>query len=195
WREQVVPRLQAGSLGVDWATHTLRLTGIGESALVDLIGEETLRLPNPQVATYARADAVDVVVSAESDGRLSPQQLVDQTIDRLRERIGRYVFAEGDKTWAEAIASVIGSQTLSIVEIGTGGQLGALLGDASFLRFSELLRDDAEVAHAQHDLAHYAVRVRDFGHADVGLAVFARQTRDTHIRIAISEGNNVVELQ
>jgi len=195
WREQVVPRLQAGSLGVDWATHTLRLTGIGESALVDLIGEETLRLPNPQVATYARADAVDVVVSAESDGRLSPQQLVDQTIDRLRERIGRYVFAEGDKTWAEAIASVIGSQTLSIVEIGTGGQLGALLGDASFLRFSELLRDDAEVAHAQHDLAHYAVRVRDFGHADVGLAVFARQARDTHIRIAIAKGNNVVELQ
>ena len=107
---------------------TLRLAGIGKSALVDLIGEDVLRRPNPEVATYARVDAVDVVVSAELDGRLSPQELVDQTIDRLRERIGRYVFAEGDKTWAEAIAAVIGSQTLSIVEIGTAGQLGCCSG-------------------------------------------------------------------
>jgi hypothetical protein len=44
-------------------------------------------------------------------------------------------------------------------------------------------------------LAHYAVRVRDFGHADIGLAVFVRQTRDTHVRIAIATGGNVVELQ
>lgn len=195
WREQVLPRLQAGALGIDWATHTLRLTGIGESALVDLIGEDVLRTANPQVATYARADAVDIVVSAESDGRLTAPQLVDQTVSRLRGAIGRYVFAEGDETWTDAIGSVIGSRTLAIVEVGTAGQLGALLGDASFLRFSELLREDAEVAHAQHDLAHYAVRVRDFGHADIGLAVFVRQTRDTHVRIAIAIGGNVVELQ
>ncbi|HEY7025556.1 MAG TPA: molybdopterin-binding protein [Candidatus Limnocylindrales bacterium] len=195
WREQVVPRLQAGSLGVEWATQTLRLTGIGESALVDLIGEDVLRTANPQVATYARADAVDVVVSAESDATLTARQLVDQTISRLREQIGRFVFAEGEETWAEAIASVIGSRTLSMVEIGTAGQLSALLGDAAFLRFAELLREDSEVAHAQHDLAHYAERVREFGHADIGLAVFARQKRDTHIRIAIALGDNVVELQ
>lgn len=195
WREQVVPRLQAGSLGVEWATQTLRLTGIGESALVDLIGEDVLRTANPQVATYARADAVDVVVSAESDATLTARQLVDQTISRLREQIGRFVFAEGEETWAEAIASVIGSRTLSMVEIGTAGQLSALLGDAAFLRFAELLREDSEVAHARHDLAHYAERVREFGHADIGLAVFARQKRDTHIRIAIALGDNVVELQ
>jgi hypothetical protein len=190
-----VPRLQAGSLGVEWATQTLRLTGIGESALVDLIGEDVLRTANPQVATYARADAVDVVVSAESDATLTARQLVDQTISRLREQIGRFVFAEGEETWADAIASVIGSRTLSMVEIGTAGQLSALLGDAAFLRFAELLREDSEVAHAQHDLAHYAERVREFGHADIGLAVFARQKRDTHIRIAIALGDNVVELQ
>lgn len=195
WREQALPRLQSGALGVDWATHTLRLTGIGESALVGVVGEEVLRQHNPQVATYARADAVDLVVSAESDGRLTAGQLVDQTVGLLREQVGQYVFAEGDQTWADAIAQVIGTRTLSIVELGTAGQVGALLGDASFVQFGELLRADDEVAHAQHDLAHYAVAVRDFGHADIGLAVFARQTRDTHMRIAIALGKDVVELQ
>lgn len=195
WREQALPRLQARGLGVDWATHTLRLTGIGESALVSVVGEDVLRRANPQVATYARADAVDLVVSAGSDGRLTAQQLVDQTVSLLREQIGQYVFAEGDQTWVDAIAAVIGTRSLSVVEIGTSGQLGALLGDGEFLHFSELLHEDVEVAHAQHDLAHYAVRVREVGHSDIGLAVFARQTRDTHIRIAIASDSGVVELQ
>ena len=88
WREQALPRLQAGPLGVDRATHTLRLTGVGESALVGLIGEDVLRAANPQVATYARADAVDVVVSAETDGRSAAQALVDHAVGRLREQVG-----------------------------------------------------------------------------------------------------------
>ncbi len=195
WREQALPHLQSGSLGADWATHTLRLTGIGESALVDVIGENVLRASNPQVATYARADAVDVVVSAQSDGMLSASQIVDQQVGLLRDKVGAYVFAEGDETWSDALAKVAGDRSMSVVEIGTAGQVAALLGNAEFLRFAELLRSPDEVAHAQGDLAHYAQRVRDLGHGDIGVAVLARQTRDTHVRIAIATASDVVELQ
>ena len=80
WHEHALPRLQAGRLGVERASHTLRLTGVGESALVALIGEDVLRAANPQVATYARVDAVDVVVSAASDGRSTAQSLVDDAV-------------------------------------------------------------------------------------------------------------------
>ena len=195
WREQALPRLKAGVLGVDRASHTLRLTGIGESALVGLVGEEVLRAANPQVATYARADAVDLVVSAESDGRLSAAQVVDHAVGLLRDKVGGYVFAEGDETWADALARVIGTRTLSIVELGTAGQVAALLGEAPFVRFAELLRDEHDVAHSATNLGHYAQTVRDFGHADIGLAVHARQTRDTHVRIAISTAADTAELQ
>jgi nicotinamide-nucleotide amidase len=195
WREQALPRLQSGALGVDWATHTLRLTGIGESALVALIGEEVLRAPNPQVATYAKADAVDVVVSGGTDGRLTAGELVDRTVSELRGVIGKFVFAEGDQTWADALSPVMGARTLSIVELGTGGLVAALLGTAPYVVFAELLNSADEVAHARDNLAHYGERVRDFGHADIGLAVFARQTRDTHIRLAIATADGVTELQ
>ena len=154
-----------------------------------------LRTTNPQVATYARADAVDVVVWAEPDGRLTAQELVDATVGLLREKVGGYVFAEGDQTWVDALASVVGQRSVSVVEIGTAGQLAALLGDAPFLCFAELLRAPDEVAHAQDNLAHYAQRVREFGHGDIGVAVFARQTRDTHVRIAIASDEGVVELK
>ena len=195
WREQALPRLQAGALGVDWASHTLRLTGIGKSALVGVLGEDVLREANPQVATYARADAVDLVVSAESDGPLTGQEIVDQMVSLLRDKIGRYVFAEGEESWADALAGVIGTRSLSVVELGTAGQVAALLGGAPFLRFAELLRDEHDVAHAATNLGHYAERVRDFGHADIGLAVHARQTRDTHVRIAICSASGTTELQ
>ena len=41
---------------------------MGESLLVDAIGEDVLRRRNPEVATYARVDAVDVRVSATAEG-------------------------------------------------------------------------------------------------------------------------------
>jgi hypothetical protein len=195
WREQTLPRLQSGALGVDWASHTLRLTGIGESALVGLLGEEMLRQPNPTVATYARADAVDVVASAWSDGRPTAAEKVDEAVGLLREKVGRYVFAEGDESWADALGTVVGERTLAVVEMGTAGQVGALLGNAAYLRFAELLRDESDVANAAKDLAHYARRVREVGHADVGVAVHARQTRDTHVRVAVVSDSGTVELQ
>src|SRR3990172_3954733 len=87
WRDHALPRLRAGQLGAERASHTLRLTGVGESTLVGMIGEGVLRAANPQVATYARLDAGDVGVSAEADGRSSAQELVDDAISLLRQRV------------------------------------------------------------------------------------------------------------
>ena len=194
WREHALPRLQRGRLGVERATHTLRLTGVGESALVGLIGEDVLRGANPQVATYARADAVDIVVSAVADGRSSAQSLVDEAVGRLRTQVGEFIFAEGDQTWADALGDRLGGRTLATVEFGTAGQLQALLGGAPYLRFGELVADEDNLHHASTDLAHYAQRVREVGHSDIGVALFARQTKDTHVRIAIATADGVEEM-
>jgi nicotinamide-nucleotide amidase len=189
WRERALPQLQApGRLGVEHASHTLRLTGIGESALVELIGEDVLRANNPQVATYSRAEAVDVVVTAAADGRESAHELVDDTIEMLRGRIGKYVFAEGEATWAEAIASRLGERTLAIVEIGTAGQLAALLGAARFLVHAELVRAPGPL----RDLAEAARREYL---ADIGLAVSATQRdADTRVRVALASAHRSSEV-
>ena len=196
WRDEALPRLFERRLGVARASHTLRLTGVGESALVDLIGEEILRAASPQVATYARVDAVDVVVSAQSADRSEAALVVEEMIDLLRTRIGKYVFTEGDQTWADALGSRLDGRTLATVEVGTAGQLQALLGNAEYLLFGELVRAPADVKDAASDLGHYAQRVREVGGADIGLALFARETRgDTHVRVAIATATGVTEHQ
>ena len=54
--------------------------GMGESLLVDAIGEDVLRRRNPEVATYARVDAVDVRVSAIAEGGRTARELVDEEV-------------------------------------------------------------------------------------------------------------------
>lgn len=196
WRDEALPRLTDRRLGIARVAQTLRLTGVGESALVELIGEDILRAPSPQVATYARVDAVDVVVSAQSADRSAAARMVEEMVGLLRTRIGQFVFSEGDQTWADALGSRMAGRTLSTVEIGTAGQLQALLGNADYLLFGELVRNPTDVAHAATNLSHYAQRVREVGGADIGLALFAREARgDTHVRIAIATAAGVDEQQ
>lgn len=187
WREHALPGLRAGALGVERATHTLRLSGVGESALVALIGEEVLRAANPQVATYARVDAVDIVVSAEGDGRLPAQAIVDAAVAKLRTQVGEYAFAEGDQTWADALGPRLGGRTLATVEAGSGGYLAALLGSAPYLVHGELVT-------TADDVAKLAQQARDSHGADLGLAMSVRQTKDTQVRIAIATDQGVEEM-
>ena len=187
WRDQALPRLEDGRLGAARAVRTLRLSGIGESALVALIGEEVLRAPRPQVATYARMDAVDVVVSAESDDRSEAESVVDAMVASLRERIGRYVFAEGDAGWPEALAGRLDGRTLAVVESGTGAQVAALLGASAFLVHAELSRELPDLARGARD-------ARLANGVDVGFAVSAGEARgDTRDRVAIATESGVTE--
>ncbi len=165
WHDQVLPMLRDRGAGGDTATTTFRLAGIGESAVADLLGEELLRATNPVVATYARADAVDVRISARAGGPVvggSPgegatavsstaREVVDATAARVRALLGDRIWAEGEVSWAEAIGDALGERgwTLAVVEVGTGGSFGSLMGDRDWLRLDESLAPEAPAA-AEH---------------------------------------------
>jgi nicotinamide-nucleotide amidase len=195
WEHEVVPRLEARGVGADRYAETLRLTGIGESALVDLIGEERLRAANPIVATYARVDAVDVRVSATGEGGPSARALVETMLAEILPSLERYVFARGDETWVDALARRLEGRTLAIVEIGTAGQLGALLGRAEWLVFGELLGARSPLATEHHGAEAYAARVRETAHSDVGLAIRVRERGgDTAVTIAVALDAQVTQV-
>lgn len=183
WRTEVMPRLEERGLGQEVAAETLRLTGIGESALADLIGDTILRAADPEVATYARADAVDVRISALGVGA---DERVRSMVAHLEPLLERWIFARGDATWPAALGSRLTGRTLATVEIGTGGQLATLLGAEPWFARGEVLPD------GRHDLRNESRRVREAGSADVGLALRARERRgDTAVSVAIAIGDRV----
>jgi nicotinamide-nucleotide amidase len=195
WHDHVLPRLRSRGLGADRAVETLRLSGIGESLLVDAIGEDVLRRRNPEVATYARIDAVDVRVSAREEGGRSARELVDEQVAQLLPALGPFVFARGDEGWPAAIARRLAGRTVAVAEIGTAGQLVALLGAEPWLVFDEVLGTTSALAEAHADAATLAARVRDAGGAAVGLCVRAHEdSGDMRVTIAITDGDRATKV-
>ena len=204
WADEVLPRLLARGLGVEVSSRTYRLAGIGESQLAELLGEDLLRATNPIVATYARVEAVDVRISAIAEGGRSADELVEAAAAVVLGHVGTYVWATGETSWSQAIGARLADLgwTLASVEIGTGGSVNALFGDAPWVRFGASISPDAPAATADQvatdieelegedvpdDLARSAQRARELGGAEVGLAVRARpRTGDTAVSIAIS---------
>jgi len=110
WRDEVLPRLNARGLGSEVANRTYRLTGIGESQVAEILGDDLLRAENPKVATYARAEAVDVRVSAVPergpDGTLrSAAELVSAAGTVVSDLLREHIWATGETTWSAAIGT------------------------------------------------------------------------------------------
>lgn len=189
WAEQVLPRLAERGVGAELEVRTLRLHGVGESQVAELLGEPMLRAANPVVATYARRDAVDVRISARaSDGRTA-RDLAHEAEQAVLAVLGDKVWARDDTTWAEAVSEALAARgwDLAITEAGTGGALVVLFRDTpSILRATvESLPED--VAPAPDDaLLEAASAAARGGPADVGMAIHATpHGKDLDVRIAV----------
>lgn len=191
WADHALPRLRTRGLGGDVAVRTYRMTGIGESQVAEILGEEVLRATNPEVATYARAEAVDVRISAEGDtdgaGRArTAESLVEAGAAIVVERLGEYIWATGSETWAEAIGARLADRgwRLALVELGTRGQVTSLFGDVDWLALAEARpepRDDGDAS-----LTDVARAIRERADVEVGLAVRARERGgDTAVTVAV----------
>ena len=218
WREWALPRLRDRGLGLDHVIHTYRLTGIGESAVADLLGEALLRRENPVVATYARVEAVDVRISAHAesgpDGTpVTAEQLATGAASEVLGHVGRYVWGRDDDTWSDAIGRRLTAAgwSLATSEAGTSGSLITLLGDVPWLRRAEVLSlSDAALAPADRPTspdATYATgdvpdaisrrleslvrEVREAAGCEVGLAVEASpngQDLTVHVAVITPDG-------
>ena len=136
WTEWAMPRLRERGIGDGRVVRVLRTYGIGESSVVETLGEAMFRAANPVVATYARADWLDVRISAvdevEPGGRTRPAaDVVAAAESRIREVLAGYVRAEGEATWGDVVGAVATAQgvTFATTEAGSGGALAGLLSD------------------------------------------------------------------
>ncbi len=194
WHDHALPALRARGLGVEHAVRTLRLTGIGESAAADRLGEAILLTVNPEVATYARADAVDIRLSAVPRPAAggaparTAEELLDEVEPIVLAALGEHVWARGTTTWADAIGVELERRgwTLATREVGTGGTLVSLFGAKPWLVRTETVLGGRGAGGAA-DRGGSARQVRTAGGADVGLTVAARERgSDTAVSVTVA---------
>jgi len=124
-----LPRLRSGGgasseLGTV-AHRTLRTTGIVESSLQEKIGDVAADLPGGQSLAYLPSTSgVRLRLTAHSDdGKADAQKKLDALEERLRARIGKYVYGTGEDELEAVVGGLLAERgwTVALAESATGG--------------------------------------------------------------------------
>ena len=185
WQGWVMSRLRERGLGRERVRRTYRLTGIGESAVAAQLGERLLRAHNPIVATYARADAVDVRISAVAQAGRSAEAIADKAEAAVLAAVGEFVWGHDDDTWSIVLGRELAAKgwNAALVEVGTDGSAAALFLDAPWLKGSRVIA--AGEPAADLPLAGLAREAGKSAGAWIGLAVRAVETgEDPRVELA-----------
>lgn len=110
-------------------SKTLRAYGIGESSLeeqiIDIINEQT----NPTIAPYAKEMEVTLRVTAKAKDENNAINLIDPVVEKIKSRIGTYIYAEGESTLEDTVSELLVKKDLKIAvaESCTGGMVSSYL--------------------------------------------------------------------
>ncbi len=128
--EQVMPHLTAalvrdGKSGV-LLSRVLRVTGIGESRVAELLQDVLDRQSNPTIAPLAGAGEVHLRVTARGAHADEAEEMIDGTAAEIRSILGDAVYGEDDTDLPQAVGTVLTEQqrTVALAESCTGGLVG-----------------------------------------------------------------------
>ncbi|HZK49383.1 MAG TPA: competence/damage-inducible protein A [Thermoleophilia bacterium] len=111
------------------AVRRLRLHGIGESTLADVLSEIPWRGEGVEIGTRASLDGITLILRAQPD-RNSRERLAEVE-ERVRDVLGAKIFGADDETLAGVLGSLLRDRglTLATAESCTGGLVAKRLTD------------------------------------------------------------------
>lgn len=129
-RDVLLPRLrERGAGGTVVRSCTLRTQGIAESALADALGE-LAKLPHGvPLAFMPGFEGVDLRLTVRDLTPARADALLAAAASALRERVGQWVYGEGDADLAALVLDRLraDSMRIAVAESCTGGMLGMRL--------------------------------------------------------------------
>ena len=124
------PYLMALSEGVI-ASHTLKLFGIGESAMEEQLREQMNEMSNPTLAPYAKEGECELRVTAKAENDEAAQKLLGPTVEQIKALFGSKVYGTDVSSLEQVVQSLLEERgmTMGVAESITGGLLAKRLTD------------------------------------------------------------------
>ena len=167
-------------------SRLVRVAGLGESRVGELLVDLMAKGTNPTVGTMAHPGQVDVRIAAKGTDEAAARALIAPVEAEVRSRLGDAVFGTDRESLEGVVAAkfVGEGRTLGLIEVGTGGivaeRLTSVSGMAGLL---ESLVASLEAAHrrlgtSSESAAELARAVRLWAGTDVGAAVVMGRADD-----------------
>ncbi|SHE57181.1 competence/damage-inducible protein cinA [Desulfofundulus australicus DSM 11792] len=125
----VVPYLiSLGNRGMVTRTRLLKMTGISESEVQERIGNLGGQ-GNPGIAYLAKPGEVHVRISAQAPSVAVADRMIDELLEKVRQRLADYVFGMDDEVLEEVVGKLLVKKglTCALAESCTGGLVAARL--------------------------------------------------------------------
>lgn len=122
-KETITPYLMSSYLLGMIRSRILRVAGVGESALDEMIGNTLLTATNPTVGLAAHNGIIDVRLTAKADTVELVEQQLDTVEKEVMAKIGRYVYGREKQTIEEAVVDLLleKEHRIQVIEAGLEG--------------------------------------------------------------------------
>ena len=124
FRTYGVPYLRALS-DEQIVSHSIRIFGIGESAIDDMFADEMNVMENPTMAPYAKECDCLLQVTAKAGSEAEAEAMMAPVIAHVKERLGDFVYGTDVECLEEAVFPLLKEKglTFATAESCTGGEI------------------------------------------------------------------------
>ena len=124
FREYGIPYLRALS-DEEIVSHSVRIFGIGESAVDDIFAGEMNAMMNPTMAPYAKECDCLLQITAKAKSEAEAEAMVRPVMEHVRERLGEWVYGTDVECLEEAVLPLLLERhlTFATAESCTGGEI------------------------------------------------------------------------
>jgi nicotinamide-nucleotide amidase len=107
----------------------LRIFGLGESAMEDMILDLVDKQTNPTIAPYAKEGEITLRITASYEKGKEKKDLITPVVEEIRRRLGDSVFCDENKNMEDVVGQLLIDKCLkiSVAESCTGGLVAAKL--------------------------------------------------------------------
>ena len=125
----VLPSLKTSAGEIAVCRRVLRVVGMGESALDEIIAPIYKEYQNPQTSILFNKTEIEIHLTAQSKSVTEAAKLLDELSEKICEKLGDAIFARNGELMEEVVAGLLTQQekTVATAESCTGGLIAQRL--------------------------------------------------------------------
>jgi len=173
-------------------SKTLRITGLGESSVNELIRDYINKQSNFSFGIYANPEDIQVQITTQALTEKETDKLLQSSVNQLSKILDNYIYGSDDDTLEEVVGKLLKTKklTVAVAESCTGGMLGEMItripGSSEYFQGGvisysaqikeELLKVPPEVIKKYGEVSKEVAQlmaegVRRYCHSDIGISI------------------------